>query len=561
MDKRDVNTFFKNTAFIKKIDIDRLQYVAKTLITAKPSIDPLQYLWEYNYAIYSVVKAWKLTNQKKRNEDKQQKFDGKPRWMIRIEGKMNTLRKQVSQICEELKRVRENRHLTPKMKKNRSWMITEIKGRITIASLTILKERKINTIRALKRQKEKRKIAHKRFKINQWFDVAEDSFYSHLNNIIKSTELNKHPQFISKEKMPSANQESTSKTTKGDFEEFWRPIWENASEAPIQAEWIKNVESAVKQYIRQPSESIGITEKMVTESIKNKRNWSSPGKDKITNFWIKEMKNFHQDIAIALNKIVTDKLEVPIWLTTGRSVMVPKKVNPSASDYRPITCLNTLYELITSVIDHLLEIHDDKNNLMQIDQRGGKAKSMGCVDNLIIDKMILEDAHFNKKNLSCSWIDVKKAFDAVSHEWITKALEIRGVNADLIHLIKTIMKAWNINLEVTTNKGKEIIGPIKIKRGILQGDSFCVRLFTLTLNPIAWYLRSEEGYKLSHAQDQKITHVLFVDDLKTYHASFRTKSCVRYKQPKEDVHRHWTGMGDKQVRCHTLEERQTKYQQ
>ena len=236
MDKRDVNTFFKNTAFIKKIDIDRLQYVAKTLITAKPSIDPLQYLWEYNCTIYSVVKAWKLTNAKKRNEDKQQKFDGKPRWMIRIEGKMNTLRKQVSQICEELKRVRENRHLTPKMKKNRSWMITEIKGRITIASLTILKERKINTIRALKRQKEKRKIAHKRFKINQWFDVAEGSFYSHLNNIIKSTKLNKHPQFISKEKMPSANQESTSKTTRGDFEEFWRPIWENASEVPIQAE-------------------------------------------------------------------------------------------------------------------------------------------------------------------------------------------------------------------------------------------------------------------------------------------------------------------------------------
>ena len=150
------------------------------------------------------------------------------------------------------------------------------------------------------------------------------------------------------------------------------------------------------------------------------------------------MKNFHQDIAIALNKIATDKLEVPIWLTTGRSVMVPKKVNPSASDCRPITCLNTLYKLITSVIDHLLEIHEDKNNLMQIDQRGGKAKSMGCVDNLIIDKMILEDAHFNKKNLSCSWIDIKKTFDSVSHEWITKALEIHGVNADLIHLIKTM---------------------------------------------------------------------------------------------------------------------------
>ena len=61
------------------------------------------------------------------------------------------------------------------------------------------------------------------------------------------------------------------------------------------------------------------------------------------------------------------------------------------------------------MIDHQLQVHEDKNNLMQIDQIGGKAKSMGTIDNLLIDKMILEDAHFHKKNLSCTWVDVKKA--------------------------------------------------------------------------------------------------------------------------------------------------------
>ena len=61
------------------------------------------------------------------------------------------------------------------------------------------------------------------------------------------------------------------------------------------------------------------------------------------------------------------------------------------------------------MIDHQLQVHEDKNNLMQIDQIGGKAKSMGTIDNLLIDKMILEDAHFHKKNLSCTWVDIKKA--------------------------------------------------------------------------------------------------------------------------------------------------------
>ena len=69
-----------------------------------------------------------------------------------------------------------------------------------------------------------------------------------------------------------------------------------------------------------------------------------------------------------------------------------------------------------------------------------------------------------------------------------------------------------------------------MNRGILQEDSFCVRLFTLALNPIAWYLRSTEGYTLSHAPDRKITHLLFVDDLKSYHTSEQKAAVVSSKR-------------------------------
>lgn len=98
-----------------------------------------------------------------------------------------------------------------------------------------------------------------------------------------------------------------------------------------------------------------------------------------------------------------------------------------ASDYRPITCLSTPHKLITSVIDRFLYSHEEKYRLMQIDQRERKAKAMGYVDNLLIDKMVLEDAHFQKKNLSCSWVDVKKAFDSVSQQWIIKILKMHRI--------------------------------------------------------------------------------------------------------------------------------------
>ena len=79
------------------------------------------------------------------------------------------------------------------------------------------------------------------------------------------------------------------------------------------------------------------------------------------------------------------------------------------------------------------------------------------------------------------------------------------------------MRSWKIILRARTNTGIEESGPISIKGGILQGDAFCVKLFTLCLNAIAWYIRGIEGYTLSHAKNVKVTHCLYVDDLKTYH--------------------------------------------
>lgn len=57
--------------------------------------------------------------------------------------------------------------------------------------------------------------------------------------------------------------------------------------------------------------------------------------------------------------------------------MIPKKDNPSASYYRPVTCLNTLYKLITSVIDRFLQSHEEKYRLMQINQRERERKDHG----------------------------------------------------------------------------------------------------------------------------------------------------------------------------------------
>ena len=48
----------------------------------------------------------------------------------------------------------------------------------------------------------------------------------------------------------------------------------------------------------------------------------------------------------------------------------------------------------------------------------------------------------------------------------------------------------------------------------MQGDSLCPKLFTIHLNPLAWTLRTTDGYTLSKPIDHKITQLLFIDDMK-----------------------------------------------
>jgi len=92
---------------------------------------------------------------------------------------------------------------------------------------------------------------------------------------------------------------------------------------------------------------------------------------------------------------------------------------------------------------------------------------MGCVDNLFIDKATQADANKNKKKLSCLWVDMKKAFDNVSHSWLLAVNRDHGINKTLTSFIESIIRKWKTTLFVPTTEGLITIGPIDIKRVII----------------------------------------------------------------------------------------------
>ena len=54
--------------------------------------------------------------------------------------------------------------------------------------------------------------------------------------------------------------------------------------------------------------------------------------------------------------------------------------------------------------------------------------------------------------------------------------------------------------------------------GVLQGDCLSLLLFILSINPLLFLLKNLPGYKIGEPRKRgmSISHLLFVDDLKTY---------------------------------------------
>ena len=94
--------------------------------------------------------------------------------------------------------------------------------------------------------------------------------------------------------------------------------------------------------------------------------------------------------------------------------MIKKQENPAPQDHRPITCLNNIYKVVTSVINEAVKSHEKFQQLLQLDQRRSKPGSMGCIDNLLLDKAILEDAKGTEKIFHAPGLTFKRPM-AQSH--------------------------------------------------------------------------------------------------------------------------------------------------
>ena len=292
-----------------------------------------------------------------------------------------------------------------------------------------------------------------------------------------------------------------------------------------------------------PADFFQLSTEASTKVIKQKHNWSAPRPDRLTNFWWKKATYLHQGIATCFAAIGNGEENYPHWFTGGKTTLIPKPGEFISENQRPITCLNTLYKWFTSCLLKPINQHLDRHRLMETEQRGVKSKCSGTTDNLLIDRMVCQDSHNAHKNLSMAWIDVRQAFDSVSHEWLQEIMSLHKFAGWICRTVERLCRSWNTRIVAHTNQGHETSQVIHFNKGLPQGDALCPRLFTMCINPIAWKLKATDGYKLSKPIEGKITHLLYVDDMKIFAAAQSKLDRVLKvtKTAMEDIGLIWNG--------------------
>ena len=196
-----------------------------------------------------------------------------------------------------------------------------------------------------------------------------------------------------------------------------------------------------------------------------------------------------------------------LWLylsfKKGRTTLLPKVERPSqASQYRPITVSSMLARLFHSVIASRL-----RSVPINYRQKGYRDYD-GIAASVWKLRLLVEHAKNNQKSpLYVVFLDVKKAFDSVSHEsmLLVLAAERAGLPRPLLDYLKYAHEGCTTQFSSDPNREE-----VAVRCGVKQGDPLACYLFNFQMDWASAALDPAIGYPVSDGV--KVNSGLLADD-------------------------------------------------
>ncbi|GFV74002.1 retrovirus-related Pol polyprotein from type-2 retrotransposable element R2DM [Trichonephila clavipes] len=234
---------------------------------------------------------------------------------------------------------------------------------------------------------------------------------------------------------------------------------------------------------------------------------SAPGPDGIRYSVLKNRDPGAHLLTAVFNR-VQQSASVPQAWKNSRVVLIFKKGDPlNISNWRPISLLNTMGKIFSSVLASRLSSWANINDRLSPFQKGFR-ENEGCVEhNFLLEQAIVE-AKRSRSDLALAWLDLENAFGSIPHAFIFGSLKAVGVPASVINIITSLY----LNAKSEIRCGPDWSPPIPMKAGVRQGCPLSAILFNLSLEQI---LRpalevDSEGYSLF---GKSLRCLAYADDL------------------------------------------------
>ena len=290
-----------------------------------------QTLWALNQIIYAGARAayQKQTGMKKMPS----KVSLKERVEMK-EGKVTKARAVLGMMTAELVRREGNRPPTKRQERN----------------IRLLKLNGITKDQLRKRIAQQKELLQ--VKTHQARQLKERMAYKTLNNqFSKQSVACLKGKRKGKRKNDGAG--GAQPATSDEFREFWTNVigveGEYRPEHEALLKWTADM--ATEERPTFPPFSAEIWGRV----IKRCKSWKAPGPDGVQGFWLKAFPGMTAILGERLWKAIKHPRRIEQWLVRGRTVLIPKDgCTGKPHQYRPITCLNVMYKLMTAIVTEVL---------------------------------------------------------------------------------------------------------------------------------------------------------------------------------------------------------------
>jgi hypothetical protein len=192
--------------------------------------------------------------------------------------------------------------------------------------------------------------------------------------------------------------------------------------------------------------------------------------------------------------------------------LVPKSANVnSANDFRPISCCNVIYKVISKILASRLcrALQDIIGSAQNAFLRG-----RNMIDNINLAQEFLR--HYGRKKTS-PWclikIDFRKAFDSMQWVFLRELLHLLGFPHRFVHLVMLCVETSSFSVTINDS----LYGFLPRRCGVRQGDPLFPYLFLIYMVYLSRMLKITSQQPGFHyhpkCASHNIYHLVFADDI------------------------------------------------